>query len=283
MKQFSFSRAVSLGCAAALALTLAACGSSSPASSASPSSAPASSASASPSASAAPVTASPASTDMEWTELKVKQDYKADDGTLLMSVDIAQPYPAKNDTAAEKAIAAYYDKLVEVTMAAEYAENLTSAKDEYSGDPSFFADAPYAYTATYQKMMETEHYVSFLTTLYVDMHGAHGSTIEMGQTFNKDTGALVTTDDLFSVPQSEYLPKLADEIEKVAAGTDWSVENLTDSKNSLTESFNSGNFYLTSDALVIFYQAYDIGPYAMGIPTYTLPVSDLGDTLISWN
>lgn len=42
----------------------------------------------------------------------------------------------------------------------------------------------------------------------------------------------------------------------------------------LKQKFDSGRFYLTEDGIVIFYPLYVLGPYAEGIPTFTIPISE---------
>jgi hypothetical protein len=39
------------------------------------------------------------------------------------------------------------------------------------------------------------------------------------------------------------------------------------------------HFYMTDDALVIFFDLYEIAPYASGIPTFEIPYDDLTDFL----
>ena len=44
----------------------------------------------------------------------------------------------------------------------------------------------------------------------------------------------------------------------------------------VAQRFNPCNFYMTPDCLAIFFQQYDIAPYAMGIPVFLIPYSESG-------
>jgi hypothetical protein len=39
----------------------------------------------------------------------------------------------------------------------------------------------------------------------------------------------------------------------------------------VSTNFKANNFYLSREGLVIYYQQYDIAPYAAGIPTFVIP------------
>ena len=42
------------------------------------------------------------------------------------------------------------------------------------------------------------------------------------------------------------------------------------------EDFHPGNFFLVPDGIIIYYQQYDIAPYAAGIPEFLIPFSQHG-------
>jgi hypothetical protein len=44
----------------------------------------------------------------------------------------------------------------------------------------------------------------------------------------------------------------------------------------VNETFKANNYYLTKDGVVIYFQQYDIAPYAAGLPTFLIPYSQAG-------
>jgi hypothetical protein len=121
---------------------------------------------------------------------------------------------------------------------------------------------------------ETSKYVSYLLTSYAFLGGAHGLTIIQGTTFNKANGQLLRqVIDTTKVNAMQPLLKRA------------IAQRLSDSDHTITENsidsilFLDGHFiplpvmqpYLTPKGVVFVYQEYEIGPYALGRITFTLP------------
>jgi len=48
-----------------------------------------------------------------------------------------------------------------------------------------------------------------------------------------------------------------------------------DYRNLIVQHFNPASYYLSNDGLVIYYQQYEIAPYATGIVEFTIPFSVL--------
>ena len=52
--------------------------------------------------------------------------------------------------------------------------------------------------------------------------------------------------------------------------------DFTSGKRLQLEDFHPGNFFLVPDGIIIYYQQYDIAPYAAGIPEFLIPFSQHG-------
>lgn len=134
-----------------------------------------------------------------------------------------------------------------------------------------------------------EAYVDFTVTynyncivsLYFDQYeyagGAHGLTVRNSDTWDFSRSKKLELADLFpNRPQyREYLIQyIDDEIDKKMAQDSFQYfENYTALVN---ENFKASNFYLEDGGVVIYFQQYDIAPYASGIPTFFIPCSESG-------
>ena len=48
-----------------------------------------------------------------------------------------------------------------------------------------------------------------------------------------------------------------------------------DYQDLIKKNFNPQSFYLTPNGLVIYYQQYEVGPYAAGIIEFTIPYEQI--------
>ncbi|WMJ87514.1 DUF3298 and DUF4163 domain-containing protein [Anaerocolumna sp. MB42-C2] len=133
---------------------------------------------------------------------------------------------------------------------------------------------------------EYEVYVEYNVTynnnctlsLYFDRYeytgGAHGMTYRSSDTWNLQKGIRLELSDFFpdmenytvSI-QKDILGKIEDEQKKD------NTMFFTDYADLVKENFNTKNFYLSNEGVVIYFQLYEIAPYASGIQTFTIPYS----------
>lgn len=116
-----------------------------------------------------------------------------------------------------------------------------------------------------------------LLSLYYDHYtysgGAHGSTVRVSDTWNLKDGRRKDLYQLSGDP-TETRKVILDRINEQIAVQIRSGEGMYfDDYIKLTaDTFKPENYYLTPEGLVIYYQQYDIAPYASGIPEFTLPL-----------
>ena len=115
-----------------------------------------------------------------------------------------------------------------------------------------------------------------ITSLYFDqytfMGGAHGSTVRTSDTWNFSNGRQMQLGEFF---QSD--PHYADNIQNYIEQR--ITEHLRTEPGAFFEdyaalirkTFKEENYYLTTDGLVLYFQEYDIAPYAAGRPQFLLP------------
>jgi hypothetical protein len=134
-----------------------------------------------------------------------------------------------------------------------------------------------------------EDYVDFTATynencalsLYFDQYeytgGAHGLTVRYSDTWNLQKSKRMDLNEIFP-HKSDYREYVIDTInqqisEEIATGNNPYFENYSELVN---ENFKANNFYLTEEGVIIYFQQYDIAPYATGLPEFLIPYATEG-------
>lgn len=129
-----------------------------------------------------------------------------------------------------------------------------------------------------------EAYVNFLVTynqnctlsLYFDQYeyagGAHGLTIRYSDNWDLQASRRMELADFFP-HNSNYkelvIQTINQQIEaQIAEDSTMYFDNY---ELLVDNNFKANNFYLTREGLIIYFQQYDIAPYAAGIPEFTIP------------
>lgn len=145
-----------------------------------------------------------------------------------------------------------------------------------NGYPVHEYEAIREYTLTYNE----DCMISLYTDQYEYTGGAHGSTVRTADTWLLPQAERLALGALFP-PGDPYLVRVElaviDQIEKQnAVGTGAYFDNY---RELVPQTFNPAQFYLTPEGLAVFFQQYDIAPYASGIPTFCLPYQQIGAVL----
>lgn len=113
-------------------------------------------------------------------------------------------------------------------------------------------------------------------SLYFDQYeytgGAHGMTARTSDTWDLVRSNMMKLKD-FLICDDAYQEYIITNIniqiaEQIAAGDDIYFD---DYYHLVRENFKANNFYLVEEGIVIYYQQYDIAPYASGIRTFIIP------------
>ncbi len=128
---------------------------------------------------------------------------------------------------------------------------------------------------------ETAYNQNCHLSLYRDQYeftgGAHGSTIRASDTWNLSTGKRLGLSQLFSCGKDYKAFLIAKISEQAACNMEENPGIYFEEYQSLIrDNFNERSFHLSSKGLSIYYQQYEIAPYATGIVTFTIPYCDLG-------
>lgn len=116
-------------------------------------------------------------------------------------------------------------------------------------------------------------------SLYFDQYeytgGAHGRTNRFSYSFNIQEGRPIYFRDMFFETKSykdyilEQLKKQIESQLKAGSNTYYEYYYLI-----ISEKFSENNFYLTHEGIAIYFQEYEIAPYASGILIFKIPYSD---------
>ncbi|MCM3712518.1 DUF3298 and DUF4163 domain-containing protein [Alkalihalobacillus oceani] len=110
--------------------------------------------------------------------------------------------------------------------------------------------------------------ISLTNNHYAYSGGAHGLTIQRSLTMNTVTGDIYTLKDLFK-PGANYSKALNAIIRRQIKERDLPL--LTEFKGIAPNQY----FYIADKALVLYFQLYELLPYAAGIPYFVIPVYEL--------
>lgn len=121
--------------------------------------------------------------------------------------------------------------------------------------------------------------LSYIYTIYLDTGGAHPNGFFRTFTFNTTTGANLAIGDLFA-SGSDYLGTLSTlaraklpEIIGEGANTEYIESGTTPEENTFR------NFLLDNADLVILFDPYQVGPWAIGPQTLRIPLAELSPIL----
>lgn len=142
-----------------------------------------------------------------------------------------------------------------------------------------------AFSRYVMKENETNRYVSYTSSVYIYSGGAHGMSGTYGVTFDKKTGAMLR--NILKVKNvKELQPILRAGVESYFRSCE--EDNGTHNVSSRVKEDMEGLFlekgiiplpkdevYLSPKGVVFVYGQYEIGPYAIGMPTFTVPYSKI--------
>jgi len=133
--------------------------------------------------------------------------------------------------------------------------------------PFHMYDALFTYEITYNQ----DGVISLYHDEYIYSGGAHGTAVRQSETWNIKDGCRIYLYQFAGDPsafRAEILGAIREQIAlQSETGENMYFENYPE---LISEHFNPESFYLTPEGLVIYYQQYDIAPYASGIPEFVI-------------
>lgn len=169
-------------------------------------------------------------------------------------------------------INAWYRRQAEELQRKYETELYQEAADQYEYTvenqfPFHMYDALMIFEVTYNQ----NNILSLFYDQYVYSGGAHGNTVRQSQTWNVRGGCQITLRNYGDDPvglEAEILDRVREEIAlQIARGENMYFEDYS---KLISDTFNPESFYLTPQGMVIYFQQYDIAPYASGIPVFVI-------------
>lgn len=136
-------------------------------------------------------------------------------------------------------------------------------------DQYFYEDYLVELIAYYEIKTNERGVLSLNLIVYSDTGGAHGLTVIRSLTFDTKTGKNYELSELFK-PNSGYEKAINTIIQQRIK--DWDIQLLDP---PATEIRSNQDFYIADVTLVIYFQLYEISPYASGFPYFPIPILDL--------
>ncbi|MGN1298581.1 MAG: DUF3298 and DUF4163 domain-containing protein [Candidatus Scatovivens sp.] len=120
---------------------------------------------------------------------------------------------------------------------------------------------------TYNITLNYNNIVSLYFDEYLYTGGAHGITTRTSQNWNMLKNNLINLYSLF--PKNPYF--ILDILKEIILQISNNPEiYFNDACCLVINSFNPNSFYLTKNAIIIYFQQYDIAPYSSGIRTFEI-------------
>lgn len=210
-----------------------------------------------------------------------EQTWDADDGTRVYTLE----YPVVEVTNQgfedlKASLDAIFSRGEQDDFSSEF-DLIEEAKDYYKsslelGEDGYFI--PYESSETVAIARCDENILSLVSDVYDYFGGAHGMYGSGGYTYEVSSGKILQLVDLLTDEQAFYeeaTPYVCDELYrqfgnglyeeyKDTVKKDWTYEDLLI------------NYYLNGTGIVVIYNPYEVGPYAMGKATVTLPYAVFG-------
>jgi hypothetical protein len=132
-------------------------------------------------------------------------------------------------------------------------------------DEGYVEDLTKDFTGSYKIRVNQNGILSLSVEMYSYAEGAaHGLTVVKSLTFDLKTGRVYRLRDLFRL-NSNYKAIINDFIRQEIKAKD--IPLIA----KFTGISEDEDFYLTENALVIYFQLYEYTPYAYGIPEFAIP------------
>lgn len=206
-------------------------------------------------------------------EKKVFSDEMYFDGMLLLKYTIEYPQIICNKKIdGIRNFNLYnYNKALELRKKSEeelFKDSIETYKyDKENGYPVRMFEVYSTFNITYNE----KECVSLYIDDYLYTGGAHGNTIRSSQTWNIEEGRKLSLKEFYPY-NSEYILDILKNIIKQIREYIKNGNNIyfDDYCSLVLETFNTDNFYLEENYIVIYFQQYNIGPYSSGIVTFKI-------------
>ncbi len=152
----------------------------------------------------------------------------------------------------------------------DFEENISdlSKKDNEFNVKNGLEVRPYVVNINNTVSYNAGNILSLTLHLYSYTGGAHGSSVDISYNFDTNTGNSGVLEDFFGNNEN-YNKIILDNIKAtIKNNQDLYFKEVTDNINEIP--YNQ-KFYITDKGLVVYFDEYEIAPYAAGIPSFNIP------------
>lgn len=196
-------------------------------------------------------------------------------GNILIT--IAFEYPVienKDNNAFITAVNEQYKKDAKTAVSEAEAEFKDSAAAVLVSEGKNYH--PMVFTRSFEVSLNQDNLLSITQLDYADTYGAHPNTLKSSKTFNLAENKALTLSEVLgknAADTDSYVKEKFEAYVKEDAG-EYAGELLEYYQGNIEKALSAVNFCLTEDALVLYYNPYDILPYAAGSPEVKVPYAD---------
>ena len=196
------------------------------------------------------------------------------DGTEVLTLKIEYPkvdFPdfRRAESIVNRCIRAQIDRFYHYASTVLYRQAVFAYQNQQADGAPFH---PYDAVMKYEVTCAKNCFFSVYRDCYEFTGGAHGNTVRRSDTWNLATGKNVPLGCFFR-PGVNYRRTLFEEVLRQAKENMEKCPDLyfEDYQELIRRYFSLCHYYLTPDGPVIYYQLYEIAPYAAGFVTFSIP------------
>ena len=198
-----------------------------------------------------------------------EKDIKDENGTILICITYSYPVIDNSEKNG------YITKLNDEYKA--YAQEFVREAEEHTEDARLMLEEmgagyrPMEFSLSYNVQTDRKNILSVTNYGYYDLGGAHPSTTRQSRTFDMANEKELALSDVVNGNEDERHTMVYDVFIKYFEENYEGFSQETAEK--IDEEADNVKFYLTDDSLVLYFDVYQVGPYAMQYPTVTLSYS----------
>ena len=193
------------------------------------------------------------------------------DSSVSINIEYPKINGIENDTI-ELKINSFLEE--EFKQSIPWYEEILSDSAEYQDNPY---EIGYSFETGFQVQFNSQKFISIVLNHYQFTGGAHGNYFALGYNITTDEGKILTLKDIIREDSFDLLTYECEQAILEAYKTNSLMEaGLFENELVIPE---DQDFYITPTALVIQFDPYEVGPYAMGEIIAEIPFEKIKDIL----
>lgn len=192
---------------------------------------------------------------------------KSDDDKALVKINYSYPVIENRDGKEKNEYLDYINSEYK-TYAEEFVKKAESFEKDArellveNGESNFL---PYEFNLSYKINTDRKGIISITNYMYYNTGGAHPNSERVSRTFDLNNKKELVLSDIVNGDNNQISEMVYDAfVTQMKNNYDGFDDEITESIRKETENVK---YYLTDDKLVLYFDVYQVGPYAMGYPS----------------